>query len=179
MQVDQKQEASAAPEAGPSEPVPSSSSAPPPTTSSSTTNGTTPAVNGAAVVGDVEMGDSLPEGASEVIYINNLNEKIKLDGSPSPSALACAEADVLARWFAVMKQSLKTLFKQYGNVLDVVAHRSIRMRGQAFVTLDSKDAAAKAVAEVKGFPLYGKPMVSLCCWGSYDGETGAAKENGS
>jgi U2 small nuclear ribonucleoprotein B'' len=60
-----------------------------------------------------------------------------------------------------MKQSLKTLFKEYGNVLDVTAHRSIRMRGQAFVTLDSKDAAAKAVKEVKGFPLYGKPMVSL------------------
>lgn len=59
-----------------------------------------------------------------------------------------------------MKQSLKTLFKQYGRVLDVVAHKSIRMRGQAFVTLDSKDAAVKAVEEVQTFPLYGKPMVS-------------------
>lgn len=58
-----------------------------------------------------------------------------------------------------MKQSLKTLFKQYGRVLDVVAHKSIRMRGQAFVTLDSKDAAVKAVKEVQAFPLYGKPMV--------------------
>lgn len=59
-----------------------------------------------------------------------------------------------------MKQSLTTLFKEYGKVLGVTAHRNIRMRGQAFVTLDSKDAAAKAVKEVKGFPLYGKPMVS-------------------
>ncbi|KAL8277906.1 hypothetical protein RQP46_009725 [Phenoliferia psychrophenolica] len=78
-----------------------------------------------------------PEGASEVIYINNLNEKIKID---------------------VMKQSLKNLFKQYSKVLDVTAHKSIRMRGQAFVTLDSKDAAVKAVKEVQQFPLYGKPM---------------------
>jgi hypothetical protein len=34
------------------------------------------------------------------------------------------------------------------------------MRGQAFVTLDTKEAAAKAVKEVQQFPLYGKPMVS-------------------
>lgn len=57
-----------------------------------------------------------------------------------------------------MKQSLRTLFKQYGAVLDVVAHRSVRMRGQAFISMVSVDAAAKAVAEVNKFPLYGKPM---------------------
>ena len=86
MQVDQQEEASATPEAGPSEPVPSSSSAPPPPTTS-TTNGTAPAVNGVAVGEDVVMGDALPEGASEVIYINNLNEKIKLDGSDRKSVV--------------------------------------------------------------------------------------------
>lgn len=126
------------------------------------------------------MGDALPEGASEVIYINNLNEKIKLDGSPSlPPRASRSRALTFSRGDAVMKQSLKTLFKQYGNVLDVVAHRSIRMRGQAFVTLDSKDAAAKAVAEVKGFPLYGKPMVSPHAEKSRGDGGGAARENGS
>ena len=59
-----------------------------------------------------------------------------------------------------MKQSLKVLFKQYSTVLDVTAHASVRMRGQAFVTLKSKEAAALAVKEVQGFPLYGKPVVS-------------------
>jgi U2 small nuclear ribonucleoprotein B'' len=58
-----------------------------------------------------------------------------------------------------MKQSLKVLFKEYGNVLGVTAHRNLRMRGQAFVTLDTKEAAVKAVQEVQKFPLYGKPMV--------------------
>lgn len=82
--------------------------------------------------------EPLPEGASEVVYVHNLNEKIKLD---------------------VMKQSLKVLFREYGRVLGVTAHANVRMRGQAFVTLDSKDAAAKAVHEVQKFPLYGKPMV--------------------
>ncbi|GAA5866689.1 hypothetical protein JCM8547_002725 [Rhodosporidiobolus lusitaniae] len=87
--------------------------------------------------GTAEKGDELPESASEVLYVNNLNEKIKLP---------------------IMKQSLKVLFKEYGHVLGVTAHRNLRMRGQAFVTLDSKEAAVKAVKEVQKFPLYGKPM---------------------
>lgn len=58
-----------------------------------------------------------------------------------------------------MKQSLKVLFREYGNVLGVTAHSNVRMRGQAFVTLDSKEAAAKAVREVQKFPLYGRAMV--------------------
>jgi U2 small nuclear ribonucleoprotein B'' len=58
-----------------------------------------------------------------------------------------------------MKKSLRGLFKQYGDVLDVVAHRNLRMRGQAFVSFGSKDVAAKAMKEVKGFPLYAKNMV--------------------
>ena len=83
-----------------------------------------------------------------------------LDSTRCFSSFSLAQADH-TMWIIVLKQSLKTLFKQYGPVLDIVAHRSIRMRGQAFVTMDSKAAASKAVMEVKGFPLYGKPMVSL------------------
>lgn len=33
------------------------------------------------------------------------------------------------------------------------------MRGQAFVSFESPEIAAKALKEVKGFPLYSKPMV--------------------
>jgi len=58
-----------------------------------------------------------------------------------------------------MKASLKGLFKSYGDVLDVVAHSNLRMRGQAFVSFESSEIAAKALKEVKGFPLYSKPMV--------------------
>ncbi|KAK3834949.1 MAG: RNA-binding domain-containing protein [Linnemannia gamsii] len=75
---------------------------------------------------------------SPTLYIKNLNEKIKLD---------------------VLKKSLKALFGQYGQVLEIVAHANIRMRGQAFVVFEDKDSAAKALAEVQSFPLYGKPMV--------------------
>jgi len=78
----------------------------------------------------------LPD-ASETIYIQNLNEKVKVD---------------------VLKTSLRHLFNHYGNVLNVTAHKNLRMRGQAFVSFESKEIAAKAVKEVKGFPLYSKPM---------------------
>lgn len=50
---------------------------------SSTLNGT--GEPGGPSNGDTEMaytGPAHPEGASEVIYINGLNEKIKLDGQP-------------------------------------------------------------------------------------------------
>lgn len=59
----------------------------------------------------------------------------------------------------VMKQSLRALFKNYGEVLDVVAHSNLRMRGQAFVSFASADIARKAQKEVNRFPLYHKPMV--------------------
>ena len=41
----------------------------------------------------------------------------------------------------------------------MVAHNNLRMRGQAFVSFASADIAQKALREVKGFPLYSKPMV--------------------
>jgi len=78
-----------------------------------------------------------PEIASETLYIQNLNEKIKID---------------------VLKTSLRGLFKTYGEVLDVVAHKNLRMRGQAFVSFASPEIAQKAMKEVRGFPLYSKPM---------------------
>lgn len=58
-----------------------------------------------------------------------------------------------------MKATLKALFTNYGSVLNVTAHKNLRMRGQAFVSFESKDIARKAQREVNRFPLYGKPMV--------------------
>ncbi|MBW0488051.1 hypothetical protein O181_027766 [Austropuccinia psidii MF-1] len=89
------------------------------------------------VTKEVELIDAIPEDATETVYLNNLNEKVKLP---------------------ILKQTLKNLLKNFGPVLDVVAHRSVRMRGQAFVAFPDREMAAKAVKEVKGFPLYGKPI---------------------
>ncbi|KIK35902.1 hypothetical protein CY34DRAFT_811801 [Suillus luteus UH-Slu-Lm8-n1] len=87
-----------------------------------------------------ENGTPQPESeeiVSETLYIQNLNEKVKID---------------------VLKASLRGLFKSYGEVLDVVAHSNLRMRGQAFVSFASPEIAQKAMKEVRGFPLYSKPM---------------------
>ncbi|TFK42259.1 RNA binding protein [Crucibulum laeve] len=77
------------------------------------------------------------ENACETLYIQNLNEKIKPE---------------------VLKASLRGLFKSYGEVLDVVAHSNLRMRGQAFVSFSSPEVAKKAMKDVQRFPLYSKPM---------------------
>ena len=47
----------------------------------------------------------------------------------------------------------------FGEVLDVVAHNNLRMRGQAFISFNSKDVARRAVIDVQNFPLYGQPIV--------------------
>jgi RNA recognition motif-containing protein len=58
-----------------------------------------------------------------------------------------------------MKATLRGLFKSYGEVLDVVVHGNLRMRGQAFVSFAEVDQAKKAMKDVQRFPLYSKPMV--------------------
>lgn len=97
-----------------------------------------------------------PEYISETLYIQNLNEKIKIPGVQRPGSHS---SHTLTEISIVMKASLRGLFKTYGEVLDVVAHGNLRMRGQAFVSFESSDIAQKAAKEVRGFPLYSKPMV--------------------
>ncbi|KAH6573820.1 hypothetical protein BASA60_005839 [Batrachochytrium salamandrivorans] len=58
-----------------------------------------------------------------------------------------------------LRESLYYLFSQYGRVIDVVALKTMKMRGQAFVVLDTIPAATVAMRELQGFPLYDKNMV--------------------
>jgi len=75
---------------------------------------------------------------NNTIYINNLNEKIKIPA---------------------LKKALSTIFEQYGEILDIVAHKNFRMRGQAFVVFKEQESATNAIKGVQGFALQGKPMV--------------------
>jgi U2 small nuclear ribonucleoprotein B'' len=97
----------------------------------------------------------IPDVACETLYIQNLNEKVQVEGTFSQSM------SVGRNWcgLAVMKHTLQNLFKTYRPVLPVVAHRNVRMRGQAFVSFPNADLASKAKKEVNEFPLYGKAMV--------------------
>ena len=68
-----------------------------------------------------------------------------------------------------LRESLYYLFSQHGRVLDIVALKTMKMRGQAFVVFDTAPAATVAMRELQGFPLYDKNMVRLefcrssCC----------------
>lgn len=70
--------------------------------------------------------------------MRNLNEKIKIP---------------------VLKEKLLEEFTPFGPVLDVIAHKNIRMRGQAFVVFESIDSAKKAQQEMRNRELFGKPMI--------------------
>ncbi|XP_061387179.1 U1 small nuclear ribonucleoprotein A [Musca vetustissima] len=74
---------------------------------------------------------------NQTIYINNLNEKIKKEE---------------------LKKSLYAIFSQFGQILDIVALKTLKMRGQAFVIFKEISSASNALRTMQGFPFYDKPM---------------------
>ncbi|XP_020571419.1 U2 small nuclear ribonucleoprotein B''-like [Phalaenopsis equestris] len=74
---------------------------------------------------------------SQTIYIRNLNEKVKKEE---------------------LKRSIYDLFSQFGRILDVVALKTERLRGQAWVVFSEVTAASNAVRQMQSFPFYDKPM---------------------
>ncbi|KAJ2778039.1 hypothetical protein H4R18_004838 [Coemansia javaensis] len=74
---------------------------------------------------------------SKTLYVRNLNEKTRLP---------------------VLTKALRALFEMYGEILEIRARHSVRMRGQAFVAFRELDSAVRAHGEVQGFVLFGKPM---------------------
>ncbi|CAL9075711.1 unnamed protein product [Musa textilis] len=71
------------------------------------------------------------------IYINNLNEKIKLDE---------------------LKKSLHAVFSQFGKILEVLAFKTLKHKGQAWVIFEDVSSATEALKRMQGFPFYDKPM---------------------
>ncbi|KAM7327224.1 hypothetical protein ACRRTK_013591 [Alexandromys fortis] len=74
---------------------------------------------------------------NHTIYINNMNDKIKKEE---------------------LKRSLYALFSQFGHVVDIVALKTMKMRGQAFVIFKELGSSTNALRQLQGFPFYGKPM---------------------
>jgi RNA recognition motif-containing protein len=65
----------------------------------------------------------------------------------------------------IQKEDLRTalymLFSTYGAVLDVVALKTIKMRGQAHIVYKDIQTATQAMRSLDGFEFFGRPMVSL------------------
>ncbi|KFK37517.1 hypothetical protein AALP_AA4G267400 [Arabis alpina] len=74
---------------------------------------------------------------NQTIYINNLNEKVKLDE---------------------LKKSLDAVFSQFGKILEVLAFKTLKHKGQAWVVFENSESASTAIAKMNGFPFYDKPM---------------------
>uniref|UniRef100_A0A3P9NBL2 Small nuclear ribonucleoprotein polypeptide B2 n=1 Tax=Poecilia reticulata TaxID=8081 RepID=A0A3P9NBL2_POERE len=74
---------------------------------------------------------------NHTVYINNINDKVKKEE---------------------LKRSLYALFSQFGQIVDIVAMKTMKMRGQAFVVFKELTAATNALRQLQGFPFYNKPM---------------------
>ncbi|KAJ5075348.1 u1 small nuclear ribonucleoprotein a [Anaeramoeba ignava] len=77
------------------------------------------------------------EHQQKTLYIRNINEKIKLRD---------------------LKKQLETLFSKYGTILKIIAYRSLRMKGQAFVIFEDINSAISAKEKLQGYNLQGKSI---------------------
>ncbi|EPS58040.1 spliceosomal protein, partial [Genlisea aurea] len=57
-----------------------------------------------------------------------------------------------------LKRSLYALFSQFGRIVDIVALKTSKLRGQAWVVFSDVPAASNAVRQMQSFPFYDKPM---------------------
>lgn len=78
------------------------------------------------------------EEAIQTIYVNNLNDKLPKEQ---------------------LKEELYLLFSQFGTILDVVALKTERMKGQAWISFVTVQSATDAMNSLQGFNFFGKPMV--------------------
>lgn len=62
-----------------------------------------------------------------------------------------------------LRLSLYTLFSTYGPVLDVVAMKTMKMRGQAHIVFRDAQTATQAMRALKGFEFFGHELVSRPC----------------
>lgn len=65
---------------------------------------------------------------------------------------------------AELKKSLYAIFSQFGQILDILVARNVKMKGQAFVIFKEVNSASNALRSMQGFPFYDKPMVGSTQW---------------
>lgn len=76
--------------------------------------------------------------ASQTLYVRNLDTKTNKED---------------------LRMALYTIFTTYGTVLDVVALKTMKMRGQAHIVFKDVNSAAAAMRALQGFNFLGKEMV--------------------
>jgi len=71
------------------------------------------------------------------LYVNNLNDKINTE---------------------TLKKSLREVFAAFGGIIDIIAMKSLKRRGQAWIIFKEQSSATNALKSLQGFPFYNKPM---------------------
>ncbi|KAJ2538035.1 hypothetical protein EV175_006549 [Coemansia sp. RSA 1933] len=74
---------------------------------------------------------------SQTLYLRNLNDKIQKD---------------------VLKRTLYETCVGYGRILDIVALKTLKMRGQAFIVFADITTATAALRHLNGRTVFGRPM---------------------
>ena len=59
---------------------------------------------------------------------------------------------------AELKKSLQAVFSQFGKIIDIVAAKTYKLRGQAWIVFSDVASATSAMRTMDGFPFYDKPM---------------------
>lgn len=97
------------------------------------------------------------------IYIQNLDSKISKDGAPFRKSLDRIAWLKFARRYCLpihadLRRLLYSYFSRYGKVLDVIALKNSRMRGQAFVVFKDLATSTAALRKEDGRSFAGKAM---------------------
>jgi len=74
---------------------------------------------------------------NQTVYVHNINEKLKKNDC---------------------KKALYAYFSRYGTILDIVACRAQRLRGQAWIVFKDIAAAGNAIRDLQGMMFYDKPL---------------------
>jgi len=74
---------------------------------------------------------------NQTLYVNNLNEKIKKEE---------------------LKKSLHAIFSRFGPIEDIIAMKTDKLRGQAWIVFKEISSSTNALRDMQAFPFYEKPM---------------------
>lgn len=74
---------------------------------------------------------------NQTLYVNNLNDRINTE---------------------TLRKSLREVFAAFGGIIEIVAMKSLKRRGQAWIIFKEMSAASNALKSLQGFPFYNKPM---------------------
>lgn len=72
------------------------------------------------------------------VYAKNLDERVKLDE---------------------LTFALNEIFSEFGEIVEIVAKKNLKAKGQAFIVFNDTESASRAIEDVNGFELFEKPMI--------------------